>query len=135
MKPVKPVLQPQDMSPTLARAFNARDLDAMVALYDEGAVFVDEAGVDHRGADAIRAACEDLLKVGGTMTSNPRFALVAGDIALSGADWRLEPGAAGEALEGRSLEVLRRRPDGSWRYLVDCPIADLLVANSGLLRA
>ena len=70
------VLKPQDMSPTLAAAFNARDLDATAAFYDEDAV-------------------------------------------------------GGEPLEGRSLEVLRRQRDGSWRYFVDCPTGDLLMADKG----
>ena len=38
------VLNPEDMSSTLAATFNARDLNAMTALYDEHAVLIDEAG-------------------------------------------------------------------------------------------
>ena len=123
------VRKPEDMSPALASAFSTRDLHAMAALYNEEAVVIDETGAEHRGIDAIYAALKDMLKAGGVMTSKPRFAIVIGDIALSGADWRLAPGDGSEPLEGRSLEVLRRQPDGSWRYLIDCPIADVLLAG------
>ena len=112
---------PEDMSPTLAATFNAQDLDAMAALYSEDAVLIDETGAQHRGVEAIKAALKDMLEAGGAMTSTPRLSVIVGDIALSGADWRLEPRDGGEPLEGRSLEVLRRQPDGSWRYLFDCP--------------
>lgn len=115
------VQTPEDMSPTLAAAFNARDLDAMAALYEDEAVLIDETGAKHQGIDAIKAVLKDMLESGGVMTSTPRRALVVGDIALSGADWRLDPGDGGEPLEGRSLEVLRRQPDGGWSYLIDCP--------------
>ena len=128
------VLKPTDMSPTLATAFNARDLNAMVALYSEDAVLIDETGTEHRGIDAINAinaALKYMQEAGGVVTSAPRLAVIVGDIALSGADWRLEPGDGGEPLGGRSLEVLRRQPDGSWRYLIDCPAADMLIADQG----
>ena len=125
------VLKPEDMSPTLAAAFNARDLHAMAALYGEDAVLIDETGAEQRGTRAIKAVLKDMLETGGVMTSTPRFAVVIGDIALSGADWRLEPGDGGEPLEGRSLEMLRRQPDGSWRYLIDCPTANVLIADQG----
>ena len=125
------VQTPQDMSPALAAAFNARDLGAMAALYDAAAVLIDETGTEHRGIDAIKKALKDMLSAGGVMTSTPRLAVVISDIALSGADWRLEPRDGGEPLEGRSLEVLRRHPDGSWRYLIDCPTADGLMTGKG----
>ncbi len=124
-----PVQAPEDMSPTLAAIFNAQDLDAMAALYSEDAVLIDETGAQHRGVEAIKAALKDMLEAGGVMTSTPRLAVIVGDIALSGADWRLEPRGGGEPLEGRSLDVLRRQPDGSWRYLIDCSTGDMLVAD------
>ena len=125
------ILNPEDMSPALAAAFNARDLDAMAALYDEDGVLIDETGAEHRGVEAIKEALKDMLSAGGVMTSTPRLVVIVGDIALSGADWRLEPRDGGEPLEGRSLEVLRRQPDGSWRYVIDCPTGDVLMADKG----
>jgi ketosteroid isomerase-like protein len=43
------VQTPEDMSPALAAAFNARDLDAMAALYEDEAVLIDETGAKHQG--------------------------------------------------------------------------------------
>lgn len=131
---MKPILRPEDMSPALAAAFNQRDLDAMAAHYDEGAMLIDGMGTVHRGVEAIKAALKEMMEAGGVMTSTPCFVVVAGEIALSGASWRLEAGDAGERLEGRSLEVLNRQPDGSWRYLIDCPAADVLIADEGLSK-
>ena len=125
------VRTPKDMSPALASAFNALDLDAMAALYSEDGVLIDETGAQHRGVEAIKAALKDMLEAGGAMTSTPRLAVIVGDIALSGADWRFEPSDGGEPLEGRSLEVLRRQPHGSWRYVIDCPTGDVLMADKG----
>ena len=118
------VTHPEDMSPALAEAFNAADLDAMTALYEPQAVLVDETGQRHEGIEAIRATLAELLTSGGKMTSLPRFAIVAGDVALSSAAWQLETVAAnGETtqVKGCSLELLRRQPDGQWHYAIDCP--------------
>ena len=125
------VRTPEDMSPELASAFNARDLDAMAALYDEDAVLIDETGAEHRGLKAIKAAFKDMLAAGGVMASTPRLSVIVRDIALSGADWRLDTGDGHQILKGQSLEVLRRQPDGSWRYLIDCPTADALMTDKG----
>ena len=125
------LLNPKDMSPALATAFNASNLDAMAALYDEDAVLIDETGAEHRGVEAIKAALKDMLAAGGVMTSTPRLAVIIGDIALSGADWRLDTSDGHQILKGQSLEVLRRQPDGSWRYLIDCPTGYVLMADKG----
>ena len=126
-----PVQTPEDMSPALASAFNARDLDAMAALYDEDAVLIDETGAQHRGVKAIKEALKDMLATGGVMTSTPRLSVITGDIAVSGADWRLDTGDGHQIVKGQSLEVFRRQPDGSWRYLIDCPTGDVLMAGKG----
>ena len=128
---MKPVLKPEDMSPTLATAFNARDLQGMAALYSDDAVLIDATGAERRSIDAIKAALKDMLETGGVMASTPRLSVIMGDIAVSGADWRLDTGDGHQVLKGQSLEVLRRQPDGSWRYLIDCPTADLLMADRG----
>lgn len=63
------VQTPEDMSPTLAAAYNARDLDTAAALYEDEAVLIDETDAAHQGSDAIRAALKDMLEDGGVMTS------------------------------------------------------------------
>ena len=114
--------RPQNISPALAAAFNAGDLDAMAALYEPQAVLIDETGAQHQGLAAIRAALAAMLADGGVLTSNPRIAVVAGDIALTGAAWQLIRDNARNVLAaGSSLEVLRRQPDGRWCYVLDCP--------------
>ena len=123
------VQTPEDMSPALASAFNARDLSAMAALYDEDGVLIDETGAEHRGIEAIKAALKGMLAAGGVMTSTPRLAVIVGNIALSGADWRLDTGDSHQILKGQSLEALRRQPDGSWRYLIDCPTVEILLSG------
>ena len=116
------VTRPEDMSPALAEAFNAADLDAMTALYEPQAVLVDETGQRHAGIEAIRTALTEL------------FAIVAGDVAVSSAAWQLETvSATGETVQakGCSLEILRRQANGQWRYAIDCPAGEIATITHG----
>ena len=57
-------------------------------------------------------------------TSQVRQIFEADDLALSFADWNLTgTGPDGEAIEmsGQTSDVLRRQPDGAWRFVIDNP--------------
>lgn len=52
-------------------------------------------------------------------------ALNRGDLALVYGDWHLEattPEGQPVTLAGRSVEVHRRQPDGTWRMIIDEPM-------------
>jgi uncharacterized protein (TIGR02246 family) len=114
----------------LIRAFTDRvhagDLDGLVALYEPGAVFEPEPGVVLRGRDAIRQALAALLAVRPTMVATVVQVLEADDVALVVNEWTLTgagPDGAEVRRDGRSADVVRRQPDGSWLVLVDKPWA------------
>ncbi|MCT7373790.1 YybH family protein [Chelativorans salis] len=111
--------KPEDMNPTFARAFNSRDIENLMALYEQRAQLrADETGRTHTGHAAIRAELTALLQAPGTMTSRNNFCLVFEDIALLRADWMLEHGGQTIA-SGSSAEIVRRQDDGRWLYIVD----------------
>lgn len=61
-------------------------------------------------------------------SSPPRSGAVIrnGDLALCQGEWtlqRVDPAGAASEIVGRSVEVLRRQPDGTWCYLIDDPFA------------
>jgi uncharacterized protein (TIGR02246 family) len=119
------VKQPQDMPANFERLFNAGDLDGLVGLYAADALFVDGDGNEHRGPAAIRAVLT------GFLTGRPRIALsgvycrVQGDLALARVKWTLTgKDAAGKPTEvgGLSSELMRRQPDGGWKFAIDLPV-------------
>ncbi len=123
-----PAQTPQDLHALFARAFNAGDPDALIALYEPGATLVPTPGQPISGAGAIRTALNGLLGVKGTITLETRGILQAGDVALLHAQWTLQGTAPdGNALEmaGRSNEVARRQPDGTWLYVIDDPFGEV----------
>ena len=110
------------------RAFSDRvhagDLDGLVALYEPLAVFEPRPGVVVRGRDAIREALGALLALRPRMVARVVQVLEADDVALVVNEWNLT-GIAPDGSEvhqgGRSADVVRRQPDGSWLVLVDKP--------------
>jgi uncharacterized protein (TIGR02246 family) len=112
----------------LMRAFtdrvHARDLEGLVALYEPAAVFEPRPGVVVEGREAIRHALRDLLALRPVMVAETVEVLQADDVALVVNEWTMT-GMAPDGTEvrqgGRSADVVRRQPDGSWLVLVDKP--------------
>jgi uncharacterized protein (TIGR02246 family) len=117
---------PADMHRLFADAFNARDLDALVALYEPEAVLVPQAGQRAVGRDAIREALAGFLAAFETIELTTRGIVQQGDIALLYPEFRL--GGTGEngepvTLEGRGTEVARRQAYGTWLFVIDDPFS------------
>ena len=120
------ITQPQDVHRYFGMAFNSGDLDALMSMYEPGAVLAPEPGSAQTvtGAEAIRAGLQQLLALHGKMEAATIACLETGDIALTSANWRLRgTGPDGKPIEmsGRSVEVLRRQSDGCWRLVIDHP--------------
>jgi uncharacterized protein (TIGR02246 family) len=118
------VYNPEDMNSAFAEAFNAGNIDDLVALYEPGAVLVPRPGQVVEGIQAIRAALQELLALKGQMQSENQYALVQGDIALLRAKVHVVgTGPDGNQIEinNHTAEVVRRQPDGSWLYILDHP--------------
>jgi uncharacterized protein (TIGR02246 family) len=123
--PAKPARSPEDVHLRFVEAFNARDLEALLALFEPGACLVPQPGAPPvSGRPAIRAALAPFLALGGSMAITPRRVLLAGDVALLLSPWTLRAtGPDGRPVEmaGRTTDVVRLQPDGSWRLAIDNP--------------
>ncbi|RKS75576.1 uncharacterized protein (TIGR02246 family) [Motilibacter peucedani] len=119
---------PADLNDQWCRAFNEGDLARLVQMYEPDAVLVPAPGAEPlRGHTAIEAALDAFLALGGSLRFSPRHWLVHGDIALGSITFELDGAhdsdGAPLALHGTTAEVVRRQPDGSWKYVVDHPFA------------
>ncbi|BEL04592.1 hypothetical protein Q0Z83_027830 [Actinoplanes sichuanensis] len=119
--------QPTDVDGHVAAyvaAFATGSADVMDRLYEPGAVLVPRPGVPLTTTADRRAAYAHLLGFGVPMTAESRQLYIAGDIALSIVDWSMR-GTARQGhpvdLNGVAADVLRRGPDGQWRYLINNP--------------
>lgn len=113
------IMQAQDLCEAFARFYNARDLDGLVSLYEEGAVLRYGSGEQTvAGKDAIRAYFERGMERPLRLVQTNNFCFQQDGIALARVDYRVEEDGR-VVRSGSSCEVLRRQADGSWRYFID----------------
>src|SRR5262245_36958551 len=119
---------PIEIHAAFEKAFNAGDLDGVVALYEKDAILVTEANRTITGQSAIREAYRGYLAVRTSMTLETVAAYESGGLALLHGRWsRKGKGPDGSEIQvsGRNSEVVRRQPDGSWLFIIDNPFTPL----------
>jgi uncharacterized protein (TIGR02246 family) len=116
---------PEELHTGFQEAFNRHDLEAVVALYEPGAVLVSDAE-PAQGTDAIREAYRGFFAMRPVMELQTLAVHRAGELAMLHGRWMLR-GAAPDGSEirreGRNTEIARRQPDGRWLFVIDNPYA------------
>jgi uncharacterized protein (TIGR02246 family) len=117
---------PEELHALIEAAFNSRDLDAFAELYEDGATqVIPPDGRRAAGKKAILGALEETLAVAPEARLEVLDKIEVGEIALTYGRWTITGTANGRAVEmsGRGTMVSRRQPDGSWRIVLDNPMA------------
>lgn len=119
--------KPEDPDYLLAHAFNDRDVEAAKALFEDGSItreLPDQRSEAGDGSDLIvgliRAAegSEQRMNISVVQVTQ------VGDIALLLSQWSVTGHAADGtplSINHRGVEVTRRQPDGTWKYVIDVP--------------
>ncbi len=119
------VKAPQEVHARFMELMNAGNLDALVALYEANARLFPVPGQPPVvGTQAIRQAFQQFFASKPTITIETQSVIDAGDIAYLRGKWRLiGTGPDGQPVDmvGQTAEVVRRQPDGTWRYVIDHP--------------
>jgi uncharacterized protein (TIGR02246 family) len=119
-----PPRNPEDWPHDFTQALNAGDLEAVVALYDPDARFVDRTGEILIGRDRIRDILAGLINSHTRLHSRAIKTVVVDNIALLYTDFDgTTIKASGSTAETafKAIEVLRRQPDRTWRLVVGDP--------------
>jgi ketosteroid isomerase-like protein len=129
-----PASTPQEIHFLFERAFNIGDVEAILALYEPGAVLV-ASGKPVTGHDGIRDALNVFLSSGARMKLDTRAVIESGEgLAVLHGAWSLGPPSATQGAEhrgsapptGRQLDVCHRQSeyaaiDPAFRRLVGFP--------------
>ena len=119
-----PINRPDEFHRIFGDAFNSGDKPALLDMYEEDAALALGPGDEARGRDTIGAALDRFLALNGKMTLQTTYVIEAARLALLRSHWHLEgtgPDGKPVTMEGDSLEVLRRQPNGTWRVAIDHP--------------
>jgi ketosteroid isomerase-like protein/uncharacterized protein YciI len=117
---------PEQINERFRDAFNARDVAGLLALYEPDAVLVLPDAPPRRGLTDIEDALRAFLGLGGTLRFTRRYCLVNGGWAHVSIDWILTDARVdGNPVDmaAGSSELIRRQPDGDWKYTFDHPFA------------
>jgi uncharacterized protein (TIGR02246 family) len=118
------IAKPEDAHRLWAEAFNAGDLESLMAMYAPDARFVPQPGQVVTGHAAVREALQGFLALKGQIRMETTYVVQAGDIALMRSQWHLTAkDAAGQplAMSGKSTEVYRQQSGGTWLLVIDHP--------------
>ena len=111
--------EPAEASTLFERYFADGDLEGLMSLYEEDAVFPTPHGTS-TGHDEIRATLKAYLDSGAQLVFGESLVFSAGDLALIHTPWTMRM-PDGSAPEGATAEVVRRQSDGRWKYIIDNP--------------
>jgi ketosteroid isomerase-like protein len=111
---------PEQVLKSIVDGINTGNLDALMSLYEPDAAFAPQPGSLARGSAGVRESLAAFIAMKGTLDR----VLEAGGLALVAGVWSFTgTGSDGTpvTLTGRNGDVLRRQPDGSWRFVIDNP--------------
>jgi uncharacterized protein (TIGR02246 family) len=118
-----PVTEPEQMHRLFEEAFNAGDIEALMALYEPDAALVPQPGVVAEGTAAIRDALRWFLDRQGKIALDTKLVVRVGDLAFLANRWShtggTMPDGSPAELGATTAEVARRQPDGTWLYVID----------------
>ena len=120
-----PATKPEDTNLMLGAAISNGDLDAAMEFYEPGGIFVAQPGQAVTGA-ALRDAVNAFIALKPNLQIEVTSVTQTGDLALLTSSWTLDgtgPDGSALKLSGRGAEVVRRQPDGTWRFVIDNPYA------------
>lgn len=126
----KTASNPEQCNRILFSALEAGDIETSLAVYEADAVLFKKTGEPLKGHEAIRQNNAFLIGL------KPKFAIdfikttFSGDGAI--ATNQMKASMAGTNADGQTiqreihtLEVLRKQPDGSWRFIIDDPFGSM----------
>ena len=115
---------PQQLLQAVVEGINTGNLDALMALYEPEAAFASQPGSLAHGVDGVRQSITGFLSMKGKLDLTVTRVLEAGGLALVAGNWSFTgtgPDGSPITLTGHNADVLRRQPDGSWKFVIDNP--------------
>ena len=118
-------MTPEEVLNSVVEGVNAGDLDSLMTLYEPLACFASQPGELAKSPDGIRESLRGFIDMNGKLVLKVKRVLKASDLALVISEWSfIGTGSDGKQVDitdKKSADVLRKQPDGSWRFVIDNP--------------
>ena len=115
---------PWEVHAQFEAAFNAHDIEGLLALYEPNATLIVGSRPVH-GRESIGTSFQSLLASGPEIRLRTLAVIESGEgLALLHGEWEVQRSKFAEsqlATQGVSAEVIRRQSDGTWLFIIDNP--------------
>jgi uncharacterized protein (TIGR02246 family) len=119
-----PATTPAQTHVLFCEAFKARDVEALLALYEPQAVLAPSPEERFVGHDRIREGLGGFLALDPEFTMEQATVVENGDLALLFSPWHMT-GTDGDgsqvSMAGVTADLVRRQSDGTWLFVMDNP--------------
>jgi ketosteroid isomerase-like protein len=115
---------PEQVLDAIVAGINSGDLESLLPLYESHAAFAARPGSLAHGTNGVRKALGGFIDMNGELDLEVTRVLEVDDLALVIGVWSFNgTGTDGEPVQltARNADVLRRQPDGTWRFVIDNP--------------
>jgi len=115
---------PHQVLESIVQGINSGDLESLIPLYETDAAFATQPGSLAHGGTGVCEALSGFISMDGTLDLEVTRVLEVDDLALVTGVWSFDgtgPDGDPVRLESRNADVLRRQPDGTWRFVIDNP--------------
>ncbi len=115
---------PEEVLASVVEGINTGNLDALMNLYEPEAAFATQPGRLAHGLRGIRDGLAGFIAMNGILDLKVVRVLEADGLALVVGVWSFAgtgPDGQPVALTAENADVLRRKSDGSWRFVIDNP--------------
>lgn len=109
---------PEEICQLFKQYMVAGDIDAVLSVYDRDAVILSESRELRKGEDALRQQLAPLAAAKATFDFTIKQVIQVDNIALMHTEWNV---SAPQPMSVYAIEVARRQPDGTWRWLIGDP--------------
>ena len=112
-----PARSPEEICELFQKHMAAGDIDSLLSLYDREAVFLNQSR-EVKSGQGLRQELAPMASVKTNFSFKINQVIRSGDIALMHTHWTR---ATPEPISVDAVEVARRQPDGTWRWLIGDP--------------
>jgi ketosteroid isomerase-like protein len=113
-------------------AFVKKDIDGVLATYEDGAIVMFEPQKPVTGKDNLRMAFTQFVAMNPIFTYSGHEVYISGDIATHIAPWKMVghlPDGTKVEQSGLSIAVLRKQANGTWLMIQDNPNGQFLMTK------
>ena len=111
---------PEALHQALAKAFNSKDVNNLIALYESNGSLIPEPDKLAEGTEQLRNALSNFLSIDGDMEVKTTYVVQNKELALTRSSWKITKDDT-LIMAASGTELMRKQADNHWLFVIDHP--------------